>query len=256
MSVIIKTQEQIKLIREGGKILAQILKKVAKKVAPGISTFELDKYTYDLIKEAGAEPALLHYKPEGMSIAYPATICISVNNEIVHGIPKKSKILKDGDIVSLDLVIKYKGYYTDHTLTVPAGSISKKDQQLLDITKKALEIGIFAARGGATVGDIGYAIESFVNKKYGIVRELAGHGVGVKIHEDPYVPNYGKAGKGIKLKPGMVIAIEPMINIGGDAIISLPDGYTIKTADGSRSAHFEHTVLITEGEAEILTKII
>ncbi len=255
MVIIIKTSQQIEIIREGGKILAKILKKVAKKVVPGISTYELDKYTYDLIKEYGAETALLKYKPEGASTAYPATICISVNEEIVHGIPKKTKILKEGDIVSLDLVIKYKGLFTDHTLTVAVGKISKKDQQLLDDTKKALDIGILAAYGGATVGDIGYAIEKFVNRKYGIVRELAGHGVGVKIHEDPYVPNYGKAGKGIKLKPGMVIAIEPMLNAGRDAIISMPDGYTIKTADGSRSAHFEHTVLITEGEAEILTKI-
>jgi len=255
MAIIIKTKEQIDIIREGGKILAQILKKVAKKVSPGISTFELDKYTYDLIKESGAETALLNYKPEGARTAYPATICISVNDEIVHGIPKKTKILKEGDIVSLDLVIKYKGLFTDHTLTVPDGKISKKDQQLLDDTNKALEIGIWAAKGGSTIGDIGFAIESFVNKKYGIVRELAGHGVGVKIHEDPYVPNYGKSGKGQKLIPGMVIAIEPMLNIGRDDIISLADGYTIKTADKSRSAHFEHTVLITEGDAEILTKI-
>jgi len=255
MAIIIKTKEQIDIIREGGKILAQILKKVAKKVSPGISTFELDKYTYDLIKESGAETALLNYKPEGARTAYPATICISVNDEIVHGIPKKTKILKEGDIVSLDLVIKYKGLFTDHTLTVPVGKISKKDQQLLDDTNKALEIGIWAAKGGSTIGDIGFAIESFVNKKYGIVRELAGHGVGVKIHEDPYVPNYGKSGKGQKLIPGMVIAIEPMLNIGRDDIISLADGYTIKTADKSRSAHFEHTVLITEGDAEILTKI-
>lgn len=255
MAVIIKTKEQIEILREGGKILAKILAKVAEYVKPGVSTFELDKYTFDLIKEAGAETALLNYKPEGARTAYPATICISVNDEIVHGIPKKTKILKEGDIVSLDLVIKYKGLFTDHTLTVPVGKISEEDQRLLDDTKKALEIGIWAARGGATIGDIGFAIESFVNKRYGIVRELAGHGVGVEIHEDPYVPNYGKAGKGIKLVPGMVIAIEPMLNIGKDNIISLSDGYTIKTADKKRSAHFEHTVLITEGDAEILTKI-
>jgi len=227
MVILIKTPEQIAIMREGGKILAKILKKVAKKVAPGISTYDIDKYTYDLIKENGAEHALLKYKPEGSRIPYPATICISVNEEIVHGIPNKKKIIKIGDIVSLDLVIKYKGYFT----------------------------GIEAAIGGATVGDIGYAIESFVNRKYGIVRELAGHGVGIKIHEDPYVPNYGKAGKGQKLIPGMVIAIEPMLNNGRAGIISLSDGYTIITADNSRSAHFEHTILITEGEAEILTKI-
>lgn len=255
MSVIIKTPEQIKIIREGGKILAKVLSKVAKKVKPGISTFELDKYAFDFIKEEGSTPAFLNYKPEGASSAFPASICISVNNEIVHGIPSKARILKEGDIVSLDLGIKYKGLFTDHAVTVPVGKISKRDQDLLDKTKEALEVGIWAAQGGSTVGDIGHAIESFVNRKYGIVRELAGHGVGVKIHEDPYVPNYGKAGKGQKLIPGMIIAIEPMLNMGSDYITVADDEWTIKTADGSRSAHFEHTILITEGDAEILTKI-
>ena len=151
--------------------------------------------------------------------------------------------------------IKHKGLFTDHAITVPVGEISKRDQELLDTTKKSLELGIWAARGGNTVGDIGNAIETFVHKKYGIVRELAGHGVGIDIHEDPYVPNYGKSGKGQKLIPGMIIAIEPMLNIGKDNIVVDSDGWTIKTADGSRSAHFEHTILITEGDAEIITKI-
>ncbi|OGJ06204.1 type I methionyl aminopeptidase, partial [Candidatus Nomurabacteria bacterium RIFOXYB1_FULL_36_10] len=254
-TVIVKNKEQIKIIREGGKILARVLDKVAKKAKPGISTFELDKYAHDLIIKEGGIPAFLNYRPEGAPKAFPATICISVNNEIVHGIPTKTKILKEGDIVSLDLGLEYKGLFTDHAVTVAVGKISKKDQQLLDYTKKALEVGIWAAQGGATVGDIGHAIESFVNRKYGIVRELSGHGVGVKIHEDPYIPNYGKKGKGVKLIPGMIIAIEPMLNIGKASIVSASDDWTIKTADGSRSAHFEHTILITEGEAEILTKI-
>ena len=255
MTVIVKNKEQIKIIREGGKILARVLDKVAKKAKPGISTFELDKYAHDLIIKEGGIPAFLNYRPEGAPKAFPATICISVNNEIVHGIPTKTKILKEGDIVSLDLGLEYKGLFTDHAVTVAVGKISKKDQQLLDYTKKALEVGIWAAQGGATVGDIGHAIESFVNRKYGIVRELSGHGVGVKIHEDPYIPNYGKKGKGVKLIPGMIIAIEPMLNIGKASIVSASDDWTIKTADGSRSAHFEHTILITEGEAEILTTI-
>ncbi|ETB64019.1 TPA: type I methionyl aminopeptidase [Candidatus Nomurabacteria bacterium] len=253
MSVIIKNKEQIEKIREGGKILAKVLNMVAKKVKPGVSTYELDKYAYDLIKKEGGTPAFLNYKPEGAETPFPGTICASVNNEIVHGIPSKTRILKEGDIISIDVGLRYKGYFTDHAKTVAVGKISKKDEDLLEATKKALEIGIWAARGGATVGDIGHAIESFVYKKYGIVRELAGHGVGVKIHEDPYVPNYGKAGKGEKLVLGMVIAIEPMLNIGGDAITLAPDNWTIKTADGSKSAHFEHTILITEGDAEILT---
>jgi len=255
MSVIIKTPEQIKIIKEGGKILARVLSKTINMVKPGISTYELDQYAHKLIKEEGGIPAFLNYKPEGVAKAYPASLCVSVNNEIVHGIPNKNKILKEGDIVSLDLGLKYKGLFTDHARTVAVGKISKKDQELIDNTKKALEVGILAARGGATVGDIGHAIESFVNRRYGIVRELAGHGVGVKIHEDPYIPNYGKIGKGQKLIPGMIVAIEPMLNIGKDHIVSLDDGYTIKTADGSRSAHFEHTILITEDDAEIITMV-
>jgi len=255
MAVIIKTKKEIEMIREGGKILAKVLAKVAKKVAPGISTYELDQYAYKLITEGGDKPAFLNYRPEGAPKPFPASICISVNNEIVHGIPSKAKILKTGDIVSLDLGIKHNGFFTDHAITVPVGKISKRDQDLLDATKKALEVGIWTAIGGATVGDIGYAIESFVNRKYGIVRELSGHGVGIKIHEDPFIPNYGKKGKGQKLIPGMIIAIEPMLNMGSDYIIGADDDWTIKTADGSRSAHFEHTILITEGEAEILTKI-
>jgi methionyl aminopeptidase len=176
-----------------------------------------------------------------------------VNNEVVHGIPSKNKILKEGDIISIDLGLKHKGLFTDHAITVPVGKINKTSQELLEITHEALLVGIEEAKNGNTVGDIGHAIEKFVNRKYGIVRELSGHGVGKKIHEDPYIPNYGKKGKGQKLIPGMVVAIEPMLNIGKADIVTLSDGYTIKTADGSRSAHFEHTILITEGEAEILT---
>lgn len=253
MSVIIKTPEEIEVLREGGHRLASILAKVATKVAPGISTYELDKYAHDLIKEGGDEPAFLNYKPEGQAKAYPASLCTSVNNEVVHGIPSKNKILKEGDIISIDLGLKHKGMFTDHAITVPVGKINKASQELLEITHEALLVGIEEAKGGNTVGDIGHAIEKFVTRKYGIVRELSGHGVGKKIHEDPYIPNYGKKGKGQKLIPGMVVAIEPMLNIGKDDIVTLSDGYTIKTADGSRSAHFEHTVLITEGEAEILT---
>jgi len=253
MSVIIKTAKEIEIIREGGKRLARVLVETAKMVKPGISTFELDQYAYKLITEMGDTPAFLNYKPEGAPSAFPATICISVNNEIVHGIPSKKKILKEGDIVSLDLGLSHKGLFTDHAITVPVGKISAKDKQLLDDTKKALEIGIWAARGGATVGDIGNAIESFVHNRYGIVRELSGHGVGKEIHEDPYIPNYGKANRGQKLIPGMIVAIEPMLNIGEDNIITASDGWTIKTSDGKRSAHFEHTILITEGDAEILT---
>jgi methionyl aminopeptidase len=258
MAVIIKTKEEIEILREGGHRLASILAKVAKKVAPGVTTAELDKYAYDLIKEGGDEPAFLNYKPEGQSRPYPASLCTSVNNEVVHGIPSKTKILKEGDIISIDLGLKHKGLFTDHAITVPVGEMNKLNrasQELIGITREALLVGIEEAKGGNTVGDIGYAIEQFVSRKYGIVRELSGHGVGKKIHEDPFIPNYGKKGKGQKLIPGMVVAIEPMLNIGKPDVITLADGYTIKTTDGSRSAHFEHTILITEGEPEILTMI-
>lgn len=255
MAVIIKTPQEIEVLREGGHRLASILAKVAQMVKPGVTTKELDDYAYKLIKEGGDEPAFLNYKPEGHSKAYPASLCTSINNEIVHGIPSANRILKEGDIISIDLGLKHKGMFTDHAITVPVGKIPKASEKLLEITHEALLVGIEQAKGGNTVGDVGNAIEQFVGKKYGIVRELSGHGVGKKIHEDPYIPNFGKKGKGQKLIPGMVVAIEPMLNIGKAGIISLSDGYTIKTADGSRSAHFEHTVLITEGEAEILTMV-
>lgn len=255
MAVIIKTKAEIEIIKEGGKILASVLAKTAKKAVPGASTLDLDLYAHKLITEAGGKPAFLNYKPVGAPTAFPASLCTSINGEIVHGIPSKNRILKEGDIVSLDLGLNYKGLFTDHAVTVAVGEISKRDQQLLDDTKKALELGIWAARGGATVGDIGSAIESFVNSRYGIVRELAGHGVGKKIHEDPYIPNYGKAGKGQKLIPGMIVAIEPMLNLGKAGIVVDNDEWTIRTSDGKKSAHFEHTILITEGDAEILTLI-
>jgi len=247
MAIIIKTKEQVDIIREGGKRLAEVLQQVVEMVRPGISTKELDEYAEKLIRDGGDEPAFLNYD------SFPASLCTSVNNEIVHGVPRTDKILKEGDIISLDLGIKHKGLFTDHAVTVPVGKISKESRDLINLTHESLLVGIEAAKGGNTVGDIGYAIEKFIGKKYGIVRNYAGHGVGVHVHEDPHIPNFGKKGKGIKLVPNMVIAIEPMVNIGGDAVITANDGFTVKTADGSRSAHFEHTILITEGDAEILT---
>jgi methionyl aminopeptidase len=255
MNIIIKNKKEIEIIREGGKILAEILQKVAQKIKPGVSASDLDQYAFQLIKEKGGTPAFLNYKPHGVSKAYPSSLCVSINDEIVHGIPSKNKVLKEGDIVSIDLGLKYKGLFTDHALTVGVGKISLESQKLIDKTKEALDVGIWSAIGGKNVGDIGYAIESLVGKQYGLVRDLAGHGVGKKVHEDPYVPNYGKAGTGPKLISGMIIAIEPMICLGRGDIITMPDGYTIKTKDGSLSAHFEHTILITEGDAEILTMI-
>jgi methionyl aminopeptidase len=254
--IIIKTPEEIEILREGGKRLATVLYKVGDMVKTGISTWELDKYAEKLIRDMGDYPASLHYLPEGADYSYPASVCISVNNEVVHGIPKKDKMLQEGDIVSLDLVLKHKNLFTDMAITVPVGVVSVSSLKLLKITEDALEVGISVAQGGNRIGDIGNAIENFVRKhKYGIVEILSGHGVGRAIHEDPYVPNFGKANTGAKLVPGMVIAIEPMLNNGTKNVVLDKDGWTFRTADGKRSAHFEHTILITDGEPEVLTKI-
>lgn len=254
--IIIKTAEEIEKLREGGKRLATILYKVKEKVKPGVSTKDLDDYAFKLIEEYGDKPAFLKYRPEGASFPFPASLCVSVNDEVVHGIPSKDRILKEGDIVSIDLGLKHEGLFTDMALTVPVGEVSAGALKLIDTTRKALEIGINAAYGGNNVGDIGYAIETYVKPhKYGIVDVLSGHGVGKAIHEDPYIPNFGKKGKGAKLVKGMVVAIEPMLNNGTKNVSLDDDGYTFRTVDGKKSAHFEHTVLITDGEPEILTKI-
>ncbi|MBP9748057.1 MAG: type I methionyl aminopeptidase [Candidatus Pacebacteria bacterium] len=257
MAIIIKTKEEIEILREGGKRLATVLNKVRDIVAPGVSTKDLDMYAEKLIREMGDEPAFLNYRPAGARTPFPASLCVSVNDEIVHGIPKKNHILKEGDIVSIDLGVKHKGLFTDMAMTVPVGVIAPNVAKLLDDTEQALLAGINAAVGGASIGDIGHAIESFVRAKgnYGIVEELAGHGVGRAIHEDPYIPNFGKAGRGEKLVPGMVVALEPMLNLGTKKVTIDDDDWTFRTADKKKSAHFEHTILITEGEAEILTKI-
>lgn len=254
--IVIKTREEIEILREGGKRLATVLHKVKEKVAPGVSTKELDLYAEKLIREMGDTPAFLNYRPAGARTPFPASLCISVNDEVVHGIPNKKIMLKEGDIVSLDLGLKHKGLFTDMAITVPVGKINSADKKLLEITQKALQVAIDAAQGGNTVGDIGSSVETFVKSqgKYGIVEALSGHGVGRAIHEDPYIPNFGRAGKGEKLVPGMVVALEPMLNIGTKNVTIDEDGYTIRTADGKKSAHFEHTILITEGQPEVLTK--
>ncbi|OGI73110.1 type I methionyl aminopeptidase [Candidatus Nomurabacteria bacterium RIFCSPHIGHO2_02_FULL_41_18] len=251
--IIIKTKEEIQILREGGKRLATILHKVKEKVTPGVSTRDLDIYALKLIREMGDEPAFLNYRPAGAKIPFPASLCVSVNDEVVHGIPRKNKILKERDIVSIDLGLKHRGLFTDMALTVPVGDPDPVVVKLLQTTQEALSVAINAAEVGNTIGDIGNAVESFVGGRYGIVEVLAGHGVGRAIHEDPFIPNFGKAGKGTKLVPGMVIALEPMINLGTKNVALDSDGYTFRTADGKPSAHFEHTILITEEGPEILT---
>ncbi len=255
LMIIIKTEKEIQLMREGGKRHAEILQKVAKLVRPGITTWELDQAAEAMIKEYGDKPAFKGYKPEGARTPYPASLITSVNHEVVHGIPSKKVVLQEGDVISLDLGINHEGVFTDAAITVPVGKISKEANELLIITEEALQVGIDAVKPGATTGDIGYAIQSFINKRYGIVEGFSGHGVGRHIHEDPFIPNYGEPGEGEKLVPGMTIAIEPMMNLGTKYVKILSDGYTVVTKDGKQGAHFEHTVLVTETGAEILTKI-
>jgi methionyl aminopeptidase len=256
--VTLKTKQEIAILREGGRRLAEVLLKLAEAVRPGVSSATLDKLAYDLIAKAGDQPAFLGYKGRYDKEPYPASICVSVNDEIVHGEPLLApKIFKEGDIVSLDAGLVHKGFFTDAAITVPVGKIDEKAARLIKVTRIALEKGIAAVRAGATTGDIGFAIEQYIKSAadFSVVRQLAGHGVGYAVHEDPFVPNYGRRGEGIRLEPGMVIAIEPMISEGGSEIYLAPNGHTYKTKDGSRSAHFEHTIVVTENGAEVLTKV-
>jgi methionyl aminopeptidase len=255
--ITIKTPEEIKTLREGGKILAQILHELSLFVAPGVSTKDINDIVNKLCKEHDAVPVFLHYRPHGAPRPYPASICVSINDEIVHGIPnEKPRILKGGDVVSLDMGIKYKGLITDSAITVGVGTIDAKAKKLLEATEKGLYAAIDAAKVGAKTGDIGYALEKCVKPYgFGLPVELGGHGVGYAVHEDPFIPNFGKKGQGPAMKPGMVVAIEPMVNEGTADTIIDDDGYTFRTADGKRSAHFEHTIVITESGPEILTKL-
>ncbi len=251
--IIIKTQEEIKNLRIAGKHLGEILSILEKEIKPGVTPKQLDVRSRELIQERGCTPAFLGYTPQGAPRPYPAALCTSVNSEVVHGIPTDTP-LKEGDIISIDLGLWYEGVVVDSARTVGVGKILPELQKLLDVTKESLSVGIAHALAGNRTGDIGNAIETFIKPhKYGIVKELAGHGVGRQIHEDPYVPNYGKAGSGALLKKGMVIAIEPMINLGKAGVVFHKDGYTVTTKDSLPSAHFEHTVLITDGHPEILT---
>lgn len=251
----LKSKEDIEILREGGARNAEILRALSALVKPGISTFDLEKAATEMLMEQGDQSATLGYTPAGHRHPYPANTCISVNEEIVHGIPNTHKILKEGDIVTLDLSMVHKNLYTDSAITVPVGKIDEESEKLIRATKEALMRGISAAKPGNHIGDIGEAISDYAEAAgFAIAEDLAGHGVGYALHEDPYVPNVGRAGKGELLKPGMVIAIEPMLCAGSGRIKVLSDGYTIVTKDGSRSAHFEHTVAITETGNIILTQ--
>ena len=256
MAGIIKTHEQIEQIRIASKHLAEVVAFIIDKVAPGMNVDELDTLAYNKIIELGDLPSFKGYKPYGVSVPFPKTLCISINEEVVHGIPKEKVFLKEGDIVTIDCGLKHNGFFSDHAITVGVGEISKENQELIKVTKDAMNVGISVVRNGVRTGDIGYAIEKFINKRYGIVRELAGHGVGIAVHEDPYISNYGRPHTGDVLKTGMVIAIEPMITIGRTGDVKFhSDGYTVSTKDKKNAAHFEHTVLITDTGYEILTEL-
>ena len=244
-------------LRVAGERLGTILQTLAKDVKPGVSVLSLNEKAEKMIRDYGDTPAFLNYTPQGAPRPFPATLCIAVNDVVVHGIPtEKNTILQEGDIIGLDSGLFHGKYIVDSGITVPVGNVSKEAEKLMQVTKEALYVGIQAAQVGNTVGDIGYAVEQFVKPHgYGIVRELCGHGVGEKIHEEPSIPNYGKKGEGPELTEGMVIAIEPMLNIGGPEVVFEDDGYTVRTKDGSLSCHFEHTLVITKDGPEIFTEV-
>lgn len=257
MGIRYKTEEEIQTLREGGKIHARILKEVAKKVKPGVKTDELNDYAERLIDEAGCTASFLGYQPYDAKRPYPAALCVSINEEIVHGIPNEGgRILFEGDIVTLDLGLTYNNLITDAAITVPVGRISKEAESLLRATKEALDRGITAMRLHGHIGDIGDAVmQVAIKNDLGVIEGLSGHGVGYDVHEEPFVPNKAKRGEGPELREGMVLAIEPMLSLGSREIKRLSDGYTFITRDKSLSAHFEHTVAVTKSGIEVLTKL-
>lgn len=245
--IVVKSREEIELIRQSALIVSKTLGEIAKVIKPGISTLELDKIAEECIRDHGAEPGFLGLYD------FPNTLCMSPNEQVVHGIPN-SDPLKEGDIISVDCGALKNGFYGDHAFTFAVGEIAPETQKLLDITKESLYVGIRQFRLGQRVGDVGHAIQKFTESHgYGVVRELVGHGLGREMHEDPEMPNYGRRGRGKKFVEGMVVAIEPMINLGTQRIKQFSDGWTIKTADEQPSAHFEHNVAIVNGKPELLS---
>lgn len=248
--IVLKTTRELSLMKEACVIAAGALKAAGEAVEPGVSTEEINRIAHNFITKSGAIPTFKGYS------GYPAATCISINDEVIHGIPSKKRIIKAGDIVSIDVGATFNGYVGDNAATFAAGDISPEAQRLCDTTRESLYEGIKAAVAGGRIGDIGSTIQRYCEERgFSVVREYTGHGVGKQMHEDPSVPNFGTPGRGVRLLPGMTIAIEPMINMGGAGIRQLPDGWTIKTRDGSLSAHFEHTIAITSNGPVILTKI-
>ena len=247
--IVLKSAQEITYMRQAGKVVAETLYELGKRVKPGVTTGELNEFADEFIRKCGCVPAFLNYQ------GFPASICTSINNEVVHGIPGLRK-LENGDIISIDVGAFYRGYCGDAAYTFPVGDISPEAERLIEVTKQSLYVGIEKAVSGNRIGDIGAAIQTFVEDNgYNVVRAFVGHGIGQKMHEDPQVPNFGTPGRGPRLEPGMTLAIEPMVNIGTYDVAILPNKWTVVTKDGSLSAHFEHTVLVTGGKPEILTRL-
>lgn len=250
MSVSIKSEREIELMREAGRILARVHEDLGKMIKPGISTLDIDRAGERMIRGYGCTPSFKNYN------GYPASICVSVNDEVVHGIPNRHRILHEGDIVSLDAGVIYNGYHSDAARTHAVGRIRPEAEKLIQVTKDCFFEGIKYARAGNHLNDISSAIQAYAEHfGYGVVRDLVGHGVGRALHEDPEVPNFSQKRKGIRLRPGMTLAIEPMINMGRGDVVWLDDNWTVATDDGSLSAHYENTILITGGEPEILSRL-
>ena len=248
--IVLKTGRELKIMKEACRISAGALQTAGKAVEPGVSTAELDRLAEEYIRSQGGEPNFKNYE------GYPATACISINNEVIHGIPTTKRVLRQGDIVSIDLGAKFEGYHGDNAATFACGDISAEAKRLMDTTQESLYEGIRAAVQGGRIGDISHAIQSYVEAKgFSVVRQFVGHGIGTQLHEAPEVPNFGTAGRGIRLLPGMTLAIEPMVNVGRPDVKVLSDGWTVLTCDGSLSAHFEHTIVITPDGPKIMTMI-
>ena len=248
MSVSIKSSSEIKRMREAGRLLEQVHDELAKAIRPGVSTWEINKVGEDLIRRRGCVPNFLNYN------GFPASFCTSVNEEVVHGIPSKDRILKEGDIISLDAGLIYRNYHSDAARTYGVGEISEESRQLIEVTRQSFFEGLKYAKAGKHLFEISGAIGAYAERfGYGVVRDLVGHGIGTKLHEEPQIPNFKQKRRGMRLYPGMTLAIEPMINEGRADVVWLDDDWTVVTEDGSRSAHYENTILITDGEPEILT---
>ena len=255
--VTIKSKREIELMREAGRVTALTHKAIEEAIKPGMTTADLDRIAEETMKKNGAISAEKGYNPGIKGVPpYPAATCISINDEVIHGVPSNKRIIKDGDIVSVDLVALKNGYNGDAARTLMVGNVSKEAKRLVEVTKQAFFEGIKYAKPGNRIGDVCHAIGEYVHSQgYSVVKEFQGHGIGRQMHEDPGIPNYGKAGRGIRLEPGMTLAIEPMVIEGKPNILQLDDGWTIITEDGSLSAHYENTILITEKEPEILTLV-